>query len=55
MHGVSERIFLSFQVGSPTYVDINLTDMKPIDTNKTNHPVDIPTDFVLQKVEYYTW
>ena len=55
MHGSTERIFLSFQVGSPTYVDINLDEMKPIDTNKTNHPIDIPTDFLLQKAEYYIW
>lgn len=49
----SERIFVSYQSGSSTYVDINLYDMKPVDEVKTNQPTDIPAEFVFKKAEYW--
>lgn len=49
-----ERIFISFQTGTQTYVDINLYDMKPIDENPKNFPTDIPADFQFKKCEFWT-
>ena len=48
-----ERIFVSFQAGTTTYVDINLYDMKPIDENPKNFPTDIPADFQFRKCEFW--
>jgi len=48
-----ERIFVSFQAGTTTYVDINLYDMKAIDENPKNFPGDIPADFQFRKCEFW--
>ena len=48
-----ERIFVSYQAGTTTYVDINLYDMKPIDENSKGFPGDIPADFQFRKCEFW--
>lgn len=49
----SERIFLSLQSGTTTYIEINLYDMKPVETEGKNFPSEIPADFIFRKAEYW--
>ena len=48
-----ERMFISFQAGTASYVDFNLYDMKPMDLLNKNIPTDIPADFQFKKCEFW--
>jgi len=53
----NERVYISFQSGQQSYVDINLQEISPIEKELTdaNLPSDIPVEFVLKAVEYWVF
>lgn len=49
----NERIFISYHGSAQSMVDINLSEMTPIDTDTSKFPKDVPADFELTRVEYW--
>jgi hypothetical protein len=54
VYNATERLFISFQSGNPTYVDINLSDMVPLDCEKPKI-ASIEADFVFKRSEYWVF